>query len=87
MLYEYECKSCKKTFERTVISDKRDDALKEPCPNCEVDGQLTRMFFVPPLQTDGIKSLEARVHPDFAERMKSLRQCTDTKYSKTTINY
>lgn len=74
MNYEYECQKCGHVFERNLPIDKRDQPLKEPCPNCGERGMVVRNVTKLAITSGGVKSLQQRAGDGFNDLLKKIKK-------------
>ncbi len=42
--YDYRCNKCEHEFLRVLRMDNREEPLSEPCPECEEEGSIHRVY-------------------------------------------
>lgn len=52
MLYEFKCDLCEHEFQMVLKMDERNEPLIMPCPNCEVIGEICRIYASNAVQVD-----------------------------------
>ena len=80
-MYDYKCNACEHCFSAMYKIDDRNKPLEEPCPSCEVKGEVQQQIGAP--MTVSTFRLDGRQKPrsDFRERMKQIK--TATRYDKS----
>lgn len=89
MRYDYTCLKCNITWELSCSIDERDKACKEPCPQCNSIGNVTREVSALAITHDGIKTLQQRAGRHFNDVLERVKKSHPTKLrdgTKQTIN-
>lgn len=79
--YDYKCAHCGYAFEKFLSISKRDEPLTEPCPSCNVGGQVEKMVASPLIVSESGDFITKT--PDwFKSRMKAIKK----KHPRSTID-
>lgn len=71
--YNYFCANCEVDWEAMKKISERDDLLSQPCPNCNVQGQVTRPVETPRM-VSGVLGITHHMPSDYRQLMKRIKK-------------
>lgn len=86
MLYDYECKSCKTLFSKSLKLSDRLVPVREPCPVCNNTGHIHQVILGAPAIGDSVKLGLIKPDSGFKEVLQKIHEKTPGSKLKSNSN-